>query len=178
MNRVYPDRVCIICNKIYTPTNSIQKSCNKICQGKLHSITAVVSARKRRDKFYKERGYYPGDKKALKAYSAEWYANLSPEKQLLRNIKSRAARDNIPFNLTLEDLIAPEFCPVLGIKLIRGRGQPEPTSPSCDRIIPELGYIKGNTQMMSALANVMKNKATPEQLLKFAEWINANYKNN
>lgn len=171
MNRIYPDRVCVICQSSYTPTNSVQKSCSKSCQGKLHSKSTVLSARKRRDRFYKERGYYPGDKETTKIYSAEWYAGLSPEKQLYRNIKSRANKHKIPFNLTLDDLIAPEYCPVLGIKLERGKNRPLPSSPSCDRIIPELGYVKGNTRIISQRANAMKNDASSGELKKFADWV-------
>ena len=65
----------------------------------------------------------------------------------------------------------PEFCPVLGIKLVpynNGSGF-HIDSPSLDRIKPELGYIKGNVRVISNRANLLKNNATVEELEKVLE---------
>ena len=40
-----------------------------------------------------------------------------------------------------------------------------------DKIIPELGYVKGNVRIISTLANTMKSNATKDQLLTFAKNI-------
>lgn len=71
----------------------------------------------------------------------------------------------------------PEFCPVLGMKLEcnAGTGHAKQNSPSLDKVIPELGYVKGNVQVISYLANVMKHDATPEQMLRFAKWVIETY---
>lgn len=39
-----------------------------------------------------------------------------------------------------------------------------------DRISPELGYIVGNVQIISLLANTMKNEANASEMRQFAEW--------
>lgn len=88
---------------------------------------------------------------------------LNPEKRILATVKSRTAKDGIPFNLTLEDIIIPEFCPVLGIKLKKGQGKRQDNSVSIDRIIPELGYVKGNIRIISWRANKLKNNGKIEE---------------
>lgn len=87
----------------------------------------------------------------------------------LSSIKSRANKNGIPFNLTIEDFQnIPDTCPVLGIPLERNFGNKfsSENSPSVDRIVPELGYVKGNVIIISTLANRIKQNATPEQIIK------------
>ena len=88
------------------------------------------------------------------------------EKGILARIKSRAKSNNIPFNLTLEDIIVPDRCPVLNIPLVKNHGHKGyfADSPSVDRIIPELGYTKGNIRVISNRANLLKNNATVQEL--------------
>lgn len=67
--------------------------------------------------------------------------------------------------------ICPSHCPVFGFEFKRiGRGF-NPQAPSVDRIKPELGYVKGNIQIISFKANAMKNSASFEELKQFADWI-------
>lgn len=89
----------------------------------------------------------------------------------LIDIRTRAKRRGLPFNLDINDLTSPKVCPILGLELSRNTGTAASTSPSVDRIIPELGYIKGNIQVISNKANTMKNDATPEELRMFAKWV-------
>jgi len=89
--------------------------------------------------------------------------------------KTRAKKLGVPFNLEVEDLMdVPDYCPILGIKLNKDKVFAKDHSISLDRIIPELGYVKGNVQFISFLANRMKNNASFSQLLKFADWIRIN----
>lgn len=75
----------------------------------------------------------------------------------------------IPFDLSLEDIHIPDYCPALGIKIeLCSVGKPVDGSPSLDRIRPELGYVKGNVVVVSMLANTIKNKATPEEVYAVA----------
>lgn len=90
---------------------------------------------------------------------------------LLNHAKKRALKNNIPFNITVEDIYIPKYCPVLGLELVINKDKAGPNSASIDRIVPELGYVKGNIQVISRRANVMKNDATKEELVQFADWI-------
>jgi hypothetical protein len=92
--------------------------------------------------------------------------NSDAPRRMLARSKHRAKIAGIPFNITLEDIRIPELCPVLGFPLIphQGRRGYHPNSPSLDRIIPALGYTKGNVRVISARANLLKNDATTEEL--------------
>lgn len=74
------------------------------------------------------------------------------------------------FNIEVEDIIIPELCPYLGVKLLTdSKDYSQPNYYSIDRIDSNKGYVKGNIQIISRLANTMKNGATIDQLLKFSE---------
>lgn len=69
----------------------------------------------------------------------------------------RAKKRGLPFNITKDDLVVPEFCPVLGIKLVPRQGRLAPDSPSVDRRDPTKGYVSGNVAVISWLANRIKS---------------------
>jgi|LauGreDrversion4_2_1035121.scaffolds.fasta_scaffold48177_4 hypothetical protein len=104
------------------------------------------------------------------------YRKRNPEQMLLASARNRAKKKNIPFNIQVEDILIPNTCPILGITLTKNVGKHGGTisSASIDRIIPELGYVKGNIQVISMLANNMKSSATNKELLLFARWIMEN----
>jgi len=62
-------------------------------------------------------------------------------------------------------------CPALGIYLKKGKNGGSNHSPSLDRIIPELGYIKGNVQIVCNLANKIMSNATPDQIIMVGEYF-------
>ena len=107
-----------------------------------------------------------------KIYQREYFKK-NPDKYLFWSVKGRANRAGLPFDLKFGDIIIPDICPILGIKLQRNIGKlsRSQNSPSVDRIYPEKGYIKSNIQVISMRANVMKNDASPEELRRFAHWI-------
>ena len=113
--------------------------------------------------------------KERKEYSNHYFKGYYLENKqyyVFHSVKARAKKKGIEFDLEPEDITPPEFCPVLGLKLERSKGSgPAHNSPSVDRIDPKKGYVKGNVQVISQLANAMKQDATPEQLKMFATWI-------
>jgi hypothetical protein len=81
---------------------------------------------------------------------------------VLKAIYVRAKRKGIPCNLEHQDVNIPDVCPVLGIPLRWGNGLTDNT-PSVDRMIPDLGYVKGNCRVISMKANRLKSNASVEQ---------------
>jgi hypothetical protein len=99
-------------------------------------------------------------------------------KRYLQNARSRARRDGVPFDLTLQDLakIATDECPIFHTKFVwgtslLGKGKTRPDSPTLDRILPELGYVKGNVAFLSYRANRIKDNGTMQEHYDIADWI-------
>ncbi len=86
------------------------------------------------------------------------------EYKMLARAKSRAKKNNLPFNLELGDIVIPDICPLLGIKIKSTEVRNSPNNPSLDKIIPEKGYIKGNIWIISNRANTLKNDASLQEL--------------
>ena len=104
--------------------------------------------------------------------STKWWKE-HPEKKMLSSARSRAKRDNLQFNLTIDDIVIPEFCPVLGMKMERckGLGHAKDNSPSLDKITPEKGYVKGNVCIISHKANKIKSNASINDLQKVLDYM-------
>jgi hypothetical protein len=90
-----------------------------------------------------------------------------PIGHLLRIAQKRAQNKGIPFELTREDLVMPEVCPVFGCRWewgVNKMGWRNERAPSLDRIRPELGYVPGNVAIISTRANHLKNNASLREL--------------
>jgi len=145
------------------------------------------------EKTYKRAWYKINKDRILKTKKEFYYSNReeslqkrnnynlqNPERVMLHRVKSRAKKHNVLCNLKLEDIVIPTHCAVLGIpiiveKAVGGKKGPKASSPSIDRIDNTKGYTKENIQIISNQANIMKNNATPKELLKFAFWVILTY---
>lgn len=88
-------------------------------------------------------------------------------RSILNRSRVRAKSKGWEFSLTIEDIIIPEICPVLGIPLkvhegIRGDGRHD-GSPSIDRFNSSKGYTKDNIRIISWRANCLKKNGTVEE---------------
>lgn len=90
---------------------------------------------------------------------------------MLEQARVRAKRKGADFTITVDDIIIPEYCPLLNIKLESTNVARRWNSPSLDRIDNTKSYIKGNIRVISYLANSMKTNATLDQLRLFAQNI-------
>jgi len=99
-------------------------------------------------------------------------------KAYLGNARARAIRENVPFDLVLQDLeaIATDECPIFHTPFVwgasgLGKGKTRPDSPTLDRILPERGYVKGNVAFLSYRANRIKDNGTMQEHYDIADWI-------
>lgn len=128
---------------------------------------------------YDENKHYPTCRACARESARRCYRNhkssnvenykKNPIKKMFQNLKGRAKRENILFNLDMEDIVIPEICPVLGIPLIPFSSSDN--SPSVDKFNPELGYVKGNIYIISKKANRIKCDATVEEVEKILIWM-------
>lgn len=92
----------------------------------------------------------------------------APAKEMWRRARGRARKLGIAFEIA-DDLIIPERCPVLGLRLTSG-GKRSASSPSLDRINPALGYVTDNIRIISDRANRLKGNRTLQQLKSLANF--------
>lgn len=96
-------------------------------------------------------------------------------KYLLKYAKRRAQLKGLDFNLTIEDIIIPDVCPVFGTVLeLNNHTRQNLNTPTLDRIDNSKGYVKGNVIVVSWKANRIKNNASLEELQLLVNF----YKNN
>jgi hypothetical protein len=87
-----------------------------------------------------------------------------PRSPMWSRAKYRAKQKSLDFNITKEDIVIPDTCPLLGTPM---------KSPSLDRIDSTKGYIKGNVWVISNRANTLKNDATLKELKTLVENLEA-----
>ncbi len=92
-------------------------------------------------------------------------------RRILAQAHIRAVKDGIPFDLTEADIVMPVFCPVLGIKLVIGTKGQTDASPSIDRFVPSLGYVRGNVAVISNRANRLKSDGTLAEHEALVAWM-------
>jgi hypothetical protein len=95
----------------------------------------------------------------------------SQEYIMWTSAKRRSKVKNIIFDIKYTDIVIPEFCPVLGIKLECHKNIMQDNSPTLDRLIPRKGYTKENIRVISYKANSIKRDASAEELEKVYNWL-------
>jgi hypothetical protein len=96
-----------------------------------------------------------------KDYKEKWFTYQARLK------KAECKRKVLPYDISPEYLesIWTLHCPVFGGEFVRF-DKTNDNSPALDRMIPELGYVRGNLCYISARANRIKYDATPEEIRK------------
>lgn len=119
---------------------------------------------------------FRASKEDIAQYGANWRKN-NPVSYMLHRSKHSAKRRDLEHTITVDDIVIPDICPLLGIPLVWNAGQRKGrsalnNSPSLDRLDNTKGYIPGNVWVISYLANRMKSNATDEHLNSFCiNWL-------
>ena len=121
-------------------------------------------------------------------YERKRYASFDLEQHRNKKIvgmyslaKKRAANKDLPFNITQQDIVdvwpKDDYCPALRIplKIKSGNKISTDNSPNLDRVIPSLGYVKGNIAVVSKLANNIMSSARPSEVIKVGKWFDEKY---
>jgi len=116
------------------------------------------------------------------------YLNESPESRITRKLvnamgscKRRAHRQGVPYDLDstyIRALLAATnyTCPVFDVPFdptMEAGGKPGPKrwSASIDRIVPSLGYVKGNVRIISSYANGIMSNAPLDDIETVVEYL-------
>lgn len=125
----------------------------------------------------KKRGYLASRCKtcskdcARKRY--EKHKTINPFLHKATRAKSRASYLKVPYDLDKEYLesLWTGFCPVFDRKIHLDYDNKDPWSAELDRLIPELGYVKGNVVFLSRKANNFKSNMTADEARKICLWM-------
>lgn len=126
-----------------------------------------------RKKYWEQKGGEAVDR----TFQSAW-VSFTPWYRLWMSAKNRAKKKGVPFDISPEDVYAlvegAEVCPALGIPLKWDNNKLLDDSPTLDRMVPELGYVKGNIAIISNKANRIKTDAQAEELGKVYAWLKRN----
>lgn len=148
-------KLCPTCDKII-----IGRTDKKYCSGKCRSAANHGTKEDMHSAYLKKRESALIWAKKHKLKNRELY--------MLKSAKERAKKKGIVFNITIEDIVIPFRCPLIGIKLKKELGR-ENNTPTLDKIIPELGYVKGNVWVISWKANRIKSDLNKEEIISFCK---------
>lgn len=87
----------------------------------------------------------------------------NPQLYMWRAARERSKVKGLEFTITTADIVIPERCPVLSLKLEMTIGKASASSPALDRIDSSRGYTPDNIQVISHRANMLKNDGTPDE---------------
>jgi hypothetical protein len=85
-------------------------------------------------------------------------------RHILTLVRHRCKKRGTEFDLSIEDIEVPDFCPVRGTRLKLVSGLHDPDLASIDRFDNSKGYVKGNVRVISLRANFLKKDATLEDI--------------
>lgn len=119
--------------------------------------------------------------KKSKEWAERWDVSLTTGQYMYESAKIRfenkkltCKQENIPFQISFDELEFPTHCPMLGIKLdyLTDKYRSD-AYPTFDRIDNTKGYIPGNVHVVSWKANRLKNNGSREELRKIVNYLDS-----
>jgi hypothetical protein len=116
------------------------------------------------------KSYRDANRPLIQQKGKEYYRRKL-KNRLLNAARARARKYGYEFDLTVDDIIMPKYCPLLGIEMFvtESRKGKKHSSFSLDRIDSSKGYVKGNVWVISMMANSMKSDSNYEDFKKMAD---------
>jgi hypothetical protein len=139
--------------------------CGERPQQKSHKYCRPCAREYERERYSKQ-----NETPLLDRWKAKGKAKDHPAYRMVQSARERAKKKGLECTITLDDIVIPDACPVLGIPLDR---RDQNHSPSLDRFDPTRGYTKDNVRVISYRANTIKNDATAEELRLVYEYVNS-----
>ena len=99
--------------------------------------------------------------------------------QTVSNARRRATKASVPFDLTVEDLVAlwdeqKGLCYWFNVPMgVDPDRSYHPCTPSLDRVVPDQGYMSGNVVWTCLAANVAKRDTDPDCWEDFLSLVRA-----
>lgn len=114
------------------------------------------------------RAWNSRNKKKRSEYYKEYDANRTAAEKLFRYMQGR----KLPYTISVDDIIIPDNCPICGVLMrpSEKRGG-DSQSPTLDKIVPEIGYVKGNIAVICKGCNSMKGKGSADDHRRIADYI-------
>jgi hypothetical protein len=130
--------------------------------------------------YIQKRQQYNKTNKDYFCKKAKEYNAARPFHYAFNRLRQRANRNNLPFDLDEEYLVSlwTGFCAIFGtpLQLPYSTAHQVPDKATIDKVVPELGYVKGNVQWVSNRANIIKSFGNADEHSKIAEYIRQNSK--
>jgi hypothetical protein len=148
-----PKIVCVGCKKLLTQnlfSYKIKEDPSQGVRDRCKSCSAIKAAKERERR------------------KNNW--KYQPAVAMYHNSKQRAKKAGLEHTITVDDIIIPDYCPVLGVKLDIGDRKKHGNAPSIDRVDNTKGYTKENIMIVSNRLNMLKNDATINELIMIGKF--------
>lgn len=163
-NYIEEERKCLNCGRKWKVQVDIRREYKgtrelRFCKDCCKTLTDKVKKRILREKV---NGYHDKEKEQRRNSHKRniiWV--------MLHRAEERAKKYGYEFNLTKEDIVIPDKCPLLEVPFVLGKKGDYEYTPTIDRIDNNKGYTKDNIQIITKKANSMKNSASFEELKIF-----------